>query len=253
MVVRTRTRIDVGAELQRALELLQRCWVLAVPPAVASLAFGIFLVFVIFSVVAGLVGAVVLAAEGGAGRPLGALVGMGSLSLVLLVPLLLLLLFVAKALTVVAAEDAWHGRAPDFGRAFGVVVRKLPDLVVAGVAIGLLAIVPAILSLVGIGILLLLGLSYCTMYVVPAIVLGGESGLGALGASYRLVRADLATSALAFLVMLGVGLAAQVVNAFVIHVPLVNFVSSFVVGGFAAAYTALIAARFYALQRGAAP
>ncbi len=244
-----RTRIDAGAELQRAFALLQRHWVLAIPPAVASLLFTIFMVFVIFSVVAGLVGAGVLAANGGAGQPLGALVGLGSLSLLLALPLLLLLLFVANALTVVAAEDAWEGRAPDFGRAFGVVLRKLPDLLVVGIAIGALAIVPAILSIVGIGLVLLLALGYLTMYALPAIVLGGESGFAALGASYRLVRSDWQTSAIAFAVMLGVALAGQMANALMIHLPLVNLVSSFAIGGFTSAYTALIAARFYALQR----
>lgn len=244
-----RTRIDVGAELRRALELLQRHWVLAVPPAVASLLFTVFVAFVIFSVLAGLVGAGVLAAGGGAGRPLGALVGLGSLSLLLVLPLLLLLAFVASALTVVAAEDAWAGRGPDFGRAFGVVLRKLPDLLVAGIAIGLLAIVPAILSIVGIGLVLLLALGYLTMYALPAIVLGGESGLSALSASYRLVRADWGTSALVYAVMLGVVLAGQLANALMIHLPLVNFVASFAIGGLTTAYTALIAARFYALQR----
>jgi hypothetical protein len=244
-----RTRIDVGAELQRAFELLQRRWVLAVPPAVASLLFAVFVVFVLFTVVAGLVGAGVLAANGGAGQPLGALVGLGSLSLLLVLPLLLLLAFVANALTVVAAEDAWEGRAPDFGRAFGVVLRKLPDLLVAGIAIFLLAIVPAILSLVGIGLVLLLVLGYLTMYALPAIVLGGESGLGALSASYRLVRSDWGTSAIVYAVMLGVVLAGQIANALMIHLPLVNFVASFAIGGFTTAYTALIAARFYALQR----
>ncbi|MEA2664276.1 MAG: hypothetical protein QOI11_1220 [Candidatus Eremiobacteraeota bacterium] len=244
-----RTRIDVGAELQRAFELLQRRWVLAVPPAVASLLFAVFVVFVLFTVVAGLVGAGVLAANGGVGQPLGALVGLGSLSLLLVLPLLLLLAFVANALTVVAAEDAWEGRAPDFGRAFGVVLRKLPDLLVAGIAIFLLAIVPAILSLVGIGLVLLLVLGYLTMYALPAIVLGGESGLGALSASYRLVRSDWGTSAIVYAVMLGVVLAGQIANALMIHLPLVNFVASFAIGGFTTAYTALIAARFYALQR----
>lgn len=243
------TRIDVGAELKRAFELLQRYWALAIPPALASLLFTIFVVFVIFSVVAGLIGAGVLAANGGAGQPLGALVGLGSLSLLLVLPLLLLFAFVASALTVVAAEDAWQGRAPDFGRAFGVVLRKLPDLVVAGIAIFLLAIVPALLSIVGIGIVLLLALGYLTMYALPAIVLGGESGLGALGASYRLVRSDWGTSAIVFAVMLGVALAGQIANGLVIHVPLVNFVASFAIGGFTSAYTALIAARFYGLQR----
>jgi hypothetical protein len=216
---------------------------------VASLLFAVFVVFVLFTVVAGLVGAGVLAANGGAGQPLGALVGLGSLSLLLVLPLLLLLAFVANALTVVAAEDAWEGRAPDFGRAFGVVLRKLPDLLVAGIAIFLLAIVPAILSLVGIGLVLLLVLGYLTMYALPAIVLGGESGLGALSASYRLVRSDWGTSAIVYAVMLGVVLAGQIANALMIHLPLVNFVASFAIGGFTTAYTALIAARFYALQR----
>jgi hypothetical protein len=244
-----RTRIDVGAELRRALELLQRHWVLAIPPAVASLLFAVFVVFVVASVVLGLTGAVMLAANGGVGHPLGALVGLGSLSLVLVLPLLMLLLFVANALTVVAAEDAWEGRAPDFGHAFGVVLRKLPDLLLVGIAIGVLAIVPALLAVVGIGLLLLAALGYLTMYALPAIVLGGESGLGALSASYRLVRSDWATSAIVFAVMLGVALAGQIANALMIHLPLVNLVSSFAIGGFTSAYTALIAARFYGLQR----
>ncbi len=251
MVVR---RIDVAAELQRAGELLSRYWVLAVPPALASLAFAIFFAVLIASVLVGLTGAAVLAAGGGGvGHALGALVGMGSLSLVLFVPLLLFLAFVANAVTVVAAVDAWEGRAPDFARAAAVVARRLPALLAAGLAIALLAVVPAILTVVGIGFLLLLALGYCTMYVLPAIVLGGESGFAALDASWRLVRADLATSALAFAAMVAVGIAGQIATAVLIHVPLLNFVAAFAVGGFTTAYTALVSARFYALARAAAP
>ncbi len=247
-------RIDVGAELQRAWDVLSRYWVLAIPPALASLAFTIFFVVLIASVLVGLTGAVVLAASGdGLGHALGALVGMGSLSLVLLVPLLLLLAFVANALTVVAAVDAWNGHTPDFGRAFGIVLRRLPALLAAGIAIGLLAIIPALLTVVGIGFLLLLALGFCTMYVMPAIVLGGESGFASLGASYRLVRADLTTNALVYLAMMAVGIAGQLATTLMIHVPLVNFVAAFVVGGFTTAYAALVAARFYALQRATTP
>ncbi len=246
-------RIDVAAELQRAAEVLSRYWTLAIPPALASLAFAVFFVVLIASVLVGLTGAAVLVASGGVGHALGALVGMGSLSLVLLVPLLLLLSFVASAMTVVAAVDAWAGRSPDFARAAAVVVRKLPALLAAGIAIFALAIVPLLLTVVGIGFLLLLVLGFCTMYVMPAIVLGGESGFAALGASYRLVRADLATNGLVFAAMLAVGIAGQIATTVMIHLPLLNFVAAFVVGGFTTAYTALVAARFYALQRAALP
>ena len=54
--------VDATGELQRSLDLLTKNWVLAIPSAVASLLFAVFVTFVVLSALAGL---------GTLGAPLG--------------------------------------------------------------------------------------------------------------------------------------------------------------------------------------
>src|SRR5947209_1236004 len=114
----------------------------------------------------------------------------------------------------------------------GAELRRAPELLQRPWVLAIPPVVPARRSVVGMGRVLLLVLGYVAMCGLPAIVLGGESGLSALSASYRLVRADWGTSAMVYAVMLGVALAGQIANALMIHLPLVNLVASFAIGGF---------------------
>ena len=165
-------------------------------------------------------------------------------------PILIVLAVVAHVMTLAAAQDAWEGRAPDFGRAFSVSLGRIPALFIAAILIALLAIVPLLLSFVGIGLLLLLALSFFMMYVTASIVLGGRAAAprsvsptawcAPIPAPARSPSSPSSSSRSS----------AQIANSIVAHVPLVNLVAAFVIGGFTTAFSAVVSARFYNLLTG---
>jgi hypothetical protein len=252
----TETRqIDASAELQRALDLLVKNWQLALPTALASLAFAVFTVLVVLSALTGLTGASVLSGgEAAASKAMGAIMGLlGSATFLIGMPLLVLLLIVANVMTIAAAENAWQGRPPAWDQAFRVAINRLPAIIVSAVLIALIALIPSVLVLAfGLGLLLLLVLGFFMMYVTPSIVLGNRNGAAAIGESARIVRANAGASALAFAAIVIVAIIGQVVTSVVGHVPFLNFVAAFLIGGFTAAYSALVSARFYDVLGGRA-
>jgi hypothetical protein len=87
--------------------------------------------------------------------------------------------------------------------------------------------------------------------VIPAIVLGGEDAVGAIGISLRIGSRHPGPTLAAFGAIVAAFLVGRFVDAFCIHVPGLGLITAFVVGGFTAAYGALVQARFYALLRNA--
>ena len=138
---------------------------------------------------------------------------------------------------------------PNFRAALELTLRRLPALVTAFVLIGLMTIVPLVLSLVLVGIPMLFVLSYFLMYVTPAIVLDGEDGVSAIRTSFRLASQRSGPTLIAFCGILAAFFAGRFVDAFCIQVPGLGLLTAFVVGGFTAAYGALVKARFYVLLR----
>jgi hypothetical protein len=245
--------IDASTELQRALDLLVKNWTLALPTAIATLAFTWFLIVFVISAVTGITGGSILASgDSNASKAAGALLALfTSIPFLIGLPVLMLALIVANVMTIAAAEEAWQGRPPDFGRAFSIAMTKLPAIIVASLLIALMAIIPSMLIiLLGLGLLLLLALGFFMMYVTAAIVLGNQSGTGAIGESFRIVRANAGSSALAFAAIIIVAIVGQIISTVVSHVPVLNLVSAFIVGGFTSAYTALVSARFYDILSG---
>jgi hypothetical protein len=241
-----KTQIDPVGELQRAAELLFKNWVLAIPTAVVSLAIGI----VCFLVVASAIATVFV------GGVVGGHLGAGLAGLLAAAPLLLLfaaaaivLMALAQAVVVRAAEDVWEGRPLDLAASFGAITGRIVPLVGALALSFLVLLIPLALSAVIIGVPLVLIAAYFLMYVIPAVVLGGESASGALSASFAIAKANTGPSIVAFVGILVAGIAGSVVNTIFAHVPLLNIVVAFAVGGLTSAYAALVAARFYTLLR----
>jgi hypothetical protein len=241
------TRIDAGREVSEALSLLASRWMLAVPTAVASLLCAAIVFFAIGAVLVSIVAGAVIGRAAGAFAALGA----GAAGLLVALAAIAVLAYVAHVLVVAAAHDAWEGREPDFGAALRLTMRRLPALLVAFVLIGLMMIVPLLLSLVLIGIPLLLVLSYFLMYVTPAIVFDDQDAVSAIATSFRLASRHANPTLIAYCAILAAFFVGRFVDAFCVHVPGLGLLTAFVVGGFTAAYGALVKARFYVLLRGA--
>jgi hypothetical protein len=91
------------------------------------------------------------------------------------------------------------------------------------------------------------------MFVTPAVMIGRESGTGAVSTSFRIASQNVGPSLIAFVGIVGASIVASFANAIAAHIPIVNFIVSFAVGGLAAAYSALVMARFYDMLRGGVP
>jgi hypothetical protein len=237
-------------ELSRAAELLFKYWILAIPTAVASLLVMVIVIVAVLSVVA-----TVLAGHATAGHT-GAAVGLGT---GLLIAAALFFagmagLYVAQGMVMAAAPAVLEDRPPDLAAAFRITLARLPDLGVAGVLTLALAIVPLALCFVLIGFPLLLLLGYFLMYVPAAVVVGNEGGVAAIQTSFRIASTRIGESAIAWLGMFLAFVAGAIANSIAIHIPLVNLLAGFAVGGFTSAYSALLSVQFYlTLRDGGAP
>lgn len=245
-----KTQIEPAGELQRAAELLFKNWALAIPTAVVSLVIGI----VFFVVVASAVATVFI------GGVVGGHLGAGLAGLLAAAPLVLLfaavavvLMVLAQAIVVRAAEDLWEGRALDLAASLAAITGHLTPLIGALVLSFLVLLVPLALSAIVVGVPLVLIAAYFLMYVIPAVVLGGESASGALSSSFAIAKANVGPSIVAFGGILVAAIAGSVVNTIFAHVPLLNVLVAFAVGGLTSAYAALVAARFYTLLRPVPP
>jgi len=232
---------DPARELEAAARLLAERWSLALPTAISAAVSAAIAFFAIGAIIVGVLGAYLV---GGLDAALGALT-TGALTFAVALAVIVLLSWIGHAVVVVAAHDAWAGREPDFSQALRIVFARLPALLTAFVAIGVLALVPLLLCFVLIGFPLLLALGYLLMYVTPAIVIGGEDGLSAVRSSFRIAVHNGGPSGIGYAGILGAFLIGRVADAMFVHIPLIGLVSAFVIGGITAAYGSLVAVRFY--------
>ena len=237
--------IDPARELEAAARLLAERWTLALPTAISAAVGAAIAFFAIGAIIVGVLGAYL---AGGLQAALGALT-TGALTFAVALAVIVVLSWIGHAVGVAAAHEAWAGREPDFSQALQLVLTRLPALLTAFVAIGVLALVPFLLCFVLIGIPLLLALGYLLMYVTPAIVIGGEDGLAAVRSSFRIAVHNGASSGIGYAGILGAFLLGRVADAMFVHIPLIGLVSAFVIGGLTAAYGSLVAVRFYELLR----
>jgi hypothetical protein len=248
----SRPAFSPADELQRCAEMLFKYWVLAVPPAVASVA----IVLVVFATVLTLVGSVFAGAFLGGGHSatgagfgfgFGAIVGLGGIVLGFVA------LNLTQAVTMHAALDAFADRRPNLEASFRAVLPRLGDLSLAMLLSFALLIVPALLCVVLIGIPLLLVAVYLLIYVQAAVVLGGEDAFTALGTSLRLARTHVGHTIVLAIGVIVVWVLGSVANALFVHVPLVNLVAGFAIGGLTSAYVAMATGRFYLVLRDLPP
>jgi hypothetical protein len=244
-----RPAFSPGNELQRAAELLSKHWILAVPTAVGSVVLSLILIFGVLSIAATTVLGGVFGGHAGA----AAGIGTGALFALGLFILGVVVLNLTQAVVIHAGEDAWLGRSPNLAASLGVVIARLPDLVVSMLATLAILLIPLALCAVLIGFPLLVIAGYFLLYVTPAVVLGRENGLAAVGTSFRIARTYVGESVVALLGVIAAEIVGSIANTLVVHIPLVNILTAFAIGGLTSAYAALVQARFYDLLYQTAP
>jgi hypothetical protein len=236
----TRT-FDPVAEATSAFQLVIKNWMLAVPQLlVMVIAFVLALVLGMGSIfAAGGLGAM-MGRGGDTGAGLAALSGLlGTLWIIILVAGLLGM--IAYAATIVAANDAWAGRPVDIAAAIGKGLASLVQLLIFGIIIG---IVCGILAITFIGPLII---GILMMYGLQAIVLGGHSGISAIGESYRLVTKNFGPSIIAVLAVIVVYIASFVISMVLGFIPIIGQIISLLISAFVGAYACTVVTRTYSL------
>jgi hypothetical protein len=248
----SRPAFSPADELQRCCEMLAKYWILAVPPAVASLV----LVVVVFATILTVVGSALAGGLlGGGHSEAGAGLGIGVGAVVGLTGLLLgfVALNVAQAITMHASLDAFADRRPDLGVSFRAILPRLGDLTVSMLATFLIMLVPFVLCFVIIGIPLVIVAIFFLIYVQAAVIIGGENGIAAIRTSVRLASQHVTQTVILALGVIAASVVGSFANAFLVHIPLVNLVAGFAIGGLTSAFVAMATARFYDVLRDLPP
>jgi hypothetical protein len=237
-------QIDGMGELQSAFSLLFKNWMLALPPAIVALGGAIYFGTVMAGVLVGAAGSMGAAGAMGGTPNFGALLGGAGLLLLVGLIVIMLLSVVALAIVVGAAERVWHGQPADLSSGVSKAVGKLPSLILLFIIFGVIAIIPIL------GILVDLVLGFFWLYAIPCIVLGNQGATQAMGTSWRLASANAGPTLTAFIGIIVVNVIGAIINAVCIHVPVLGWIVSFLIGGLTAAYAALVIVRFYDLLSG---
>lgn len=172
---------EFGALFTRSWELFKRNWIVSLPPIVA----GFFATIIIAAfTVAVIIGA--LATHGvehaSAGFAGFAIVG----SLVLLVLVVLLGLWSQIAMYAMA-DAAWARGSTTFADGFAAFWSRGSAVFVSWIGVIGVALLAFILLLPTLG-LSIIALTFVTMYVLPAAIVGRRGGFEAVGESFRLIR-----------------------------------------------------------------
>jgi hypothetical protein len=236
-----RTAFSPADELQRVAEILAKYWVLALPTAVASLLLVALVVVSVLSMIATVLVGHAAAGHVGTGLGLGSGVLVGSV----LFSLGLFVAYLAQAMTIAAAPAAFEGRPPNLGAALGLTIARLPQLLVAAAATFALALIPLALSIVVVGIPLLIVLGYFLMFVPAAVIVGNEGGIRAIKTSFAMTTQRPGECIICWLGTILALVAGVIANGIAVHLPVINLIAGFVIGGFTSAYAALLTVRFY--------
>jgi hypothetical protein len=236
---------DPVAEATSAFQLVIKNWMLAVPQLIVGcVVVALALVLGLGSIMAaGGIAALMNSSNSGSG--LAALSGLfGTIWIIALVGCILGL--IAYAATVAAADDAWSGRPVNIGAAIGKGIACLFQLII----FGLIVAIPSVL--LGITVIVPLAIAVLMMYGLPAIVISGQSGIGAITESYNLVTKNFGPSLIAILAVIVAYIAGFVINMVLGIIPIVGQIIGLVVGALIFAYACAVIVRFYSLLRSGA-
>lgn len=239
-------QFDPVAELQSAFSVLMKNFGIAAIPLVA-----IVVCIALFGTVLVIAGGSALMAGGLAdlnNNPM-ALVPIITASLAWF-GLALLVAFiigiVANGAAVSASESAWQSGTADVGGGFSRALAKAGDLVVCAIVLGVIFIA---ISWTVIGPL---AEFFLMLYVLPAVVVGGESAFQAMGTSWNMATKNAGPTFGAFIGIILTWIVVFVINAVIGHIPVLGWIVSLLLNALLSAYVALVVVRFYDLLRGSA-
>jgi hypothetical protein len=245
-------QIDAMAELQNALMVLFKNWVLAIPTALVSVIAAIFAFFVLAATLAPLIASGMTPNSTNPSAALSMLAAAGP-AFGIFVIVIVLLSLLAQAVVIGGAEHVWHGQPADLAGGIGKALSKLPSLFGLFLVAAVLGTICSVLVIaLGLGIILGIVLLFFFMYTLPAIVIGNEGVFAALGTSARLVRANIGPSLIAFLGIIVIYIISTIIISLFNHVAVLAVVANLIIGGLTSAYVTLVTVRFYDLLRGSA-
>lgn len=235
------------AEPGEATQVFQKGWdgllknpVLIVPSLVAFLIIFVLSFLFVGSAVGMTMGGMMRGARG-LGPGFGVLAG----TTLLVMGLSIVLSMVAGGMMVAMAHDTLVGRVTSLGSGLAATRRRLGDLIVASILGGLI---------IGIGFMLFLvpGLiaAFFLLFTLPAVMLGGMSGTGALSASVKLVSSHLSDSLLLAFGLLVIGLLVGIVGMVFRFVPVLGALATVILQAVLAAYASLVIVAAYRRAEG---
>jgi hypothetical protein len=219
---------DMVGHFRLGLDVLKQYPALALPPLAAQA-----IVFVLAVLFVG--GAATAVAVGGGAGVLGA---VGEAMLLGLVAGLLSL--VASGVTIVMARDALGRREPVMGDAFGAVMGRMGDVVIASILV-------TVIVMIGMVLLVLPGLvaGFFLMFTLPAVLLDGAGALESLKKSAGLVKDNLGTAIGLVIGIVVAGVAVWIVSLIVGHVPILGQLVSAILAGVFMSYLSVVAVSVY--------
>jgi membrane-anchored glycerophosphoryl diester phosphodiesterase (GDPDase) len=227
---------DIFEDFKVGLELLKRYPVMVAPPLIAMV-----IAVVLLLVFGGGVGAMMVVGGMTAGGPgmAGAVVGSILFGLVFFA-LAMLINLICHAVVVVMARDALAGREPSMGDAFGAVIARLGDVVVASVLFAVLVGV-ASLFLVVPGLIV----GFFLMFTLPAVVLDQFGAVEALKRSFNLVKDNLGACLGLVIGAVVAAVIMAIVSGILRHVPVIGQLASALLAGAFVAYLTIVGVRVY--------
>lgn len=238
-------QFDPIAELQSAFTLLTRNYSIATIPLVA-----LIVCFALIATVIGVAGggAILASMNDLSSNPM-ALVPIITASLAwfgIAGLLAFIVWLIANGAAVAASESAWQSGTADVGGGFNRALSRLPDLILAAIVLGVICIAIAWTIVGGLALL------FFMLYVIPAIVVGGESAFQAMGTSWNMSTKNAGATFAALLGIIIVAIVAMIVNAILSHIPVLGWIISLLINALLSTYAALVVVRFYDLLRGSA-
>lgn len=236
------------ADSAEAAQVLQKGWtalrenpVLVVPPLIALLIVFVLNYLLVGSVAVGMMGAMMAGSRGMRIGSMGAMAGTA----LLIMGLSIVLSMVAGGTTVAMAHDTLVGRPTSLRSGLAATQRRLADLIIA-------SILSSALILIGFLLFFVPGLvaAFFLLFTLPAVMLGGVSGTGALSASVRLVGNHLGETLILSAGLLVIGLLVGVVGVILRFIPVLGVLVTMILQAGLAAYAAAVIVAAYRRAEG---
>ncbi len=237
---------DPANELQRSAELLIKRPNLGFPMAITS---AVTIAAVFFTVIGGLIAIFAGASHERAALAFGEVLPSVATAFVFIAAAY----FFATLLTLCAVPYVLADVPIDWRGALALAAGRFWQfgLLAALSAAATLVLLPFCAILIGIPVLL--ALWYFLTYASAAVALDGQPALQAIATSFRIARTRVPETIVAWLGLIAAFVLGSIVNGVLGHVPFVNIVAAFVIGGFTATYSEVVRVRFYLALRANVP